>query len=168
MGRVAALGLVLAVAILGGAQAAAAATGKIVAAEGVEVQVRVDWSRVAPAASGTSRDHRTVLVAGTRGVTARASRCQVAAYRVPADGAAIVVLARRDTGSEGLPDGRGELAAMRLREQLFSCWDGRGAVGQVVLGGRIYQVNVLVGDRASRATIASALAGARSLDLAGR
>ena len=51
---------------------------------------------------------------------------------------------------------------MRLRRPLFECFDGRGAMAQIVIRGRAYQVNVLVGDRATRETVADALGVARS------
>ena len=47
----------------------------------------------------------------------------------------------------------------------FECYSGRGAAEQVVLGGKAYQVNVLVGDRASRRLVTQALLVARSFDL---
>lgn len=162
------LAAVLAAALAAGVGIAAAAAGAgTVSAGGVEVRVAPGWSRVAPAGSGTTRDYRTVLVAGTKGVIARASKCQVAAYRIPAEGAAVVVLARRDNGVDGVARDRRELNAMRLRQAIFECWDGRGAVAQIALAGDVYQVNVLVGDDASPATAAAALAAARSLDSAG-
>ena len=48
----------------------------------------------------------------------------------------------------------------------FECFSGRGAVADVLLGGKPYQVNVMVGDRASKSRVAEALAVARSFDLA--
>ena len=56
---------------------------------------------------------------------------------------------------------------MRLKRPLFECFDGRGAVAQIVIRDRAYQVNVMVGDRATRETIADALAAARSFAAAG-
>jgi hypothetical protein len=86
----------------------------------------------------------------------------VAAYRIPADGAAVVVLGWRGAASEALPRDRSELAGMRLKRPTFECSEGRGAVARIVLRGRAYQVNVMVGDRASRDTVADALVVARS------
>jgi hypothetical protein len=48
----------------------------------------------------------------------------------------------------------------------FECFSGRGASADVLLGARPYQVNVMVGDRASKPRVAEALAVARSFDLA--
>ena len=59
----------------------------------VALRIADGWARVAPAAgtTGAEADPRTVLVVGTRGVAARASQCHVASYRIPSDGAAVVV-----------------------------------------------------------------------------
>ncbi len=135
---------------------------RAIVAGAVGVRVTDDWARVAPAAAAGETDPRTVLVVGTRGVAARASRCQVSSYRIPADGAAVVVLGWRGIAPEGLPRDRGELQALRLRRPIFECFDGRGAMAQIVVKNRAYQVNVMVGDRATRETVAEALAVARS------
>ncbi len=47
----------------------------------------------------------------------------------------------------------------------FECFEGRGAVAQLGLQKHAYQVNVMVGDRATPATVAQALAVARSFNL---
>jgi hypothetical protein len=143
--------------------AAAADGGSSLTANGVAVDAPDGWSRVVAAPSARVGDPRTMLVAGTRGVAPRASECQVAAYRIPADGAAVVILGWRGPAPDGVPRDRSELAAMRLKRPTFECWDGRGAVARIVLRGRAYQVNVMVGDRASRDTVADALAVARSV-----
>ncbi|MGZ8688443.1 MAG: hypothetical protein ACXWZP_08440, partial [Gaiellaceae bacterium] len=83
-------------------------------------------------------------------------------YRIPDDGAAVVVLAWRGVAPAGLPRDRSQLVGMRLKRPLFECFDGRGAVAQIVVKGRAYQVNVMIGDRAARDTVAEALAVARS------
>ncbi len=54
-----------------------------------------------------------------------------------------------------------------LTRPLFACFDGRGAMGQIVIGNRAYQVNVMVGDRAAPRRVADALAAARSFAAAG-
>lgn len=160
MGKVAA---VLLTAALGAVGLASAADGdRLVAAGGVGVRAPEGWVRVAPSAADAAAEPRTALVVGTKGVGARPSQCQVAAYRIPAEGAAVVVLAWREGAVDLLPRDRRKLLAMRLKRPMFECWDGRGAVAQIVVRGRAYQVNVMVGDRASRDTIASALAIARS------
>ena len=160
MGRTAALIAVAALALV--SIAAAADGGLSLTANGVVVHAPDDWSRVVVAQSARVSDPRTILVAGTHGVAPRASECQVAAYRIPADGAAVVVLGWRGAASEALPRDRSELAGMRLKRPTFECWEGRGAVARIVLRGRAYQVNVIVGDRASRDTVADALVVARS------
>lgn len=144
-----------------------AATNHPVAASGVAVRVAGDWARVAPAPAASSSSVRTVLVVGTRGVAPRASECHVAAYRIPPDGAAVVVLTSRGAAPAGLPRDRSQLRAMKLTRPLFACFDGRGAMGQIVIGNRAYQVNVMVGDRAAPRRVADALAAARSFAAAG-
>lgn len=143
---------------------ARAADEHSVASGGVLVRVPGDWARITPAPAGAAAasGSRTVLVVGTQGVAPRPSECQVASYRIPADGAAIVVLGSRGTAPAGLPRDRSQLQAMRLKRPLFTCFDGRGAVAQIVIANHAYQVNVMVGDRATRETVADALAAARS------
>lgn len=53
-----------------------------------------------------------------------------------------------------------------VRRPSFECFSGRGAVTDVRLGGKTYQVNVLVGDGADDQKVGEALAVARSFDLA--
>ena len=148
---------------------ARAADDHAIAAGAVAVRVAGDWARVAPApgTAAADADPRTVLVVGTHGVIARSSQCQVASYRIPADGAAIVVLAWRGVAPAGLPRDRSQLVGMRLKRPLFECFDGRGAVAQIVMRNRAYQINVMVGDRATRDTVVDALATARSFAAAG-
>lgn len=143
---------------------ARAASDHSVVSGGVGVRVADDWARVAPApaTAPAASGARTVLVVGTQGVTPRSSECQVASYRIPADGAAIVVLGSRGVAPAGLPRDRSQLQAMRLKRPLFACFDGRGAVAQIVIRNHAYQVNVMVGDRATRETVTAALAAARS------
>jgi hypothetical protein len=74
----------------------------------------------------------------------------------------VVVIGWRGIAPDGLPRDRSELLEMRLKRPMFECFDGRGAVAQIVVKGRAYQVNVLVGDRATRDAVAGALAVARS------
>ena len=60
------------------------------------------------------------------------------------------------------------LSALKLRRGTFECFAGRGAVAQVTRRNRDFQVNVMVGDRASAETIEDALAAARSFALVPR
>lgn len=140
--------------------AAAAAGGVTVRGGGVELLLPDGWSRIQPAAQPATDDPRTVIVIGTDGVRAVDSDCQVSSYRVPSDGAVVVVIGWRDaTGaSPYLP-----LSGMKLRRGTFECFADRGAVAQVTRRGLDYQVNVMVGNRASAATIDDALAAARSI-----
>jgi hypothetical protein len=145
--------------------AGSAATGDTVRGWGVELTLPSDWAKVQPAAQAQGADPRTVLVIGTDGVRPIESDCQVSSYRVPSDGAAVVVIRWRDSVgvSAFLP-----LSGMKLRPGTFSCFDGRGAVAQVTRDGHDYQVNVLVGNRASGDTVSAALDAARSIAAASR
>ena len=121
---------------------------RLLVAHGVRLDVRAGWHDVAP------------------NVT---SECQVGAYRVPLSAAVVVIVGWRTATSGGgrMAPGRRPLGALRaVSRPSFECYAGRGAAAQVVLGHRAYQVNVLVGDRASRRLIAEALAVGRSFDLA--
>jgi hypothetical protein len=145
------------------ASGALAAVSDVARANGVQLSLPDGWSKVAPA-TDTRTDPRTLLVIGTDGVRPIASDCQVSSYRVPADGAAVVVIGWHDSiGASYLP-----LSAMKLRRGTFDCFAGRGAVGRVTRRDRDFQVNVLVGDRASDATVADALDAARSLGVSPR
>jgi hypothetical protein len=71
------------------------------------------------------------------------------------------------SGGGHLKPGRAPLAALRsVRRPSFECFNGRGAAAQVALGGRAYQINVMVGDGATTRDIADALAVVRSFNLA--
>ena len=145
------------------ASAAVAATGDAARAWGVQLTLPDGWSKVAPAADSRT-DPRTLLVIGTDGVHATQTDCQVSSYRVPADGAAVVVIGWKTSTGVSFPS----LSAMRLRRGMFDCFAGRGAFARVTRGDRDFQVSVLAGDRASNATIEDALDAARSLALASR
>jgi len=147
--------------------ALAANAGRIIASHGVRLIVPTGWQRVQ--AANDRPDPRTLLVVGTVGVRPRSSECQIAAYRVPPRGAVVVVVGWRVARSGGghLNPGRAPLQALRaVRRPSFECFAGRGAAAQVALGGKAYQVNVMVGDRATKKRVAEALAVGRSFDLA--
>ena len=97
---------------------------------------------------------------GTEGVQPVETDCLVSAYRVPSDGAVVVVIGWRDEvgGASFHP-----LSAMKLQRGTFKCFSGRGAFGRVVRRDRDFQVNVMVGDRADAATVDAALEAARSI-----
>ena len=123
------------------------------------------WSRVAAADDGPVTDPRTLMVVGTTGVVARSTRCQIAAYRVPARGAVVVIVGW--AGDALTKPGRAPLARLTaVRQPSFECFAGRGAAASLVLGDKAYQVNVLVGDRVATQRIAQALAVGRSFRLA--
>lgn len=146
-----------ALAVVGLGMAAGADT---VRGGGVELVLPDGWSKLQPAPQGVGDDPRAVLVIGTDGVRAIETDCLVSSYRVPADGAVIVVIGWRESAgvSAFLP-----LSGMRLRRGIFECFDDRGAVAQVTRRGLDYQVNVMVGDRASAETVGAALDSARSI-----
>lgn len=140
----------------------------VISANGVRLTRPPGWHRV-PATPSSIIDPRTLLVVGRAGVRPDLrSQCQIAAYRVPARGAVVVIVGWKTATSGGghLRPGRAPLKALvSVRRPSFECYGGRGAAADLALGGRAYQVNVMVGDRASRELIAEALAVARSFDL---
>ena len=127
---------------------------------GVQLTLPASWSKLAPARDPVD-DPRTLLVIGTDGSRAIESNCQVASYRVPADGAVIVVIGWRAGGGSFLPP----LSALKLRRGTFECFAGRGAAAHVSRRERDFQVSVMVGDKADAATVAAALDAARSFGL---
>jgi hypothetical protein len=145
------------------ASTAVASTGDVARAWGIQLALPDGWAKVAPA-SDSRTDPRTLLVIGTDGVHSMQSDCQVSSYRVPADGATVVVIGWKTSVGASFPP----LSAMKLRRGTFDCFAGRGAFARVTRGDRDFQVNVLAGDRASNATIEDALDAARSLALASR
>jgi hypothetical protein len=145
----------------------------VIVANGVRLVVPAGWQHVTPASPGPVTDPRTVLVVGTAGVrplsSQRLPKCEIAAYRIQTAGAAVVIVRWQSTASAGgapWTPGRAPLAKLRLvHRPSFECFSGRGAAADVLLGGHPYQVNVLVGDRASTTRVAAALAVGRSFDL---
>jgi hypothetical protein len=136
--------------------------GGAISANGVQVWAPAGWHRVPSAGAGPVTDPRTLLVVGTAGVRPHLTQCQIAAYHVPPAGAVVVIVGWKGAnGDTGL--GRTELARLRtVKRSVLECFKGRGAAATVVLGQREYQVNVMVGDRASRRRIGNALDVARS------
>lgn len=143
---------------------ASAMTGEVARAGGVQLTLPDGWSKVV-SRDTRADDPRTLLVIGTDGVKAIDSDCQVSSYRVPSDGAAVVVIGWHDSigGTSLLP-----LSAMKLRRGTFDCFAGRGAVGRLMRRDRDFQVNVMVGDRASTATIDAAFDAVKSFGLVPR
>jgi hypothetical protein len=163
----------IAVAFISLASAAAtAATGdlRVVSAHGVLVRVPVGWHRLEPTPSGIV-DPRTLLVVGTVGVGwDLTSACQIASYRVPATGAVVVIVGWKTAtsgGGDGRSTGRAPLRKLvDVSRPSFECYSGRGAAASLTLRRKAYQVNVMVGGRASKTRVGQALAVARSFDLA--
>jgi hypothetical protein len=166
--------LLFAIALAGVGQFALAATSTVLApassrtvtAHGIRLTVPSNWTRIPVASAGPVTDPKTLVVVGTPGVTATPSDCQIAAYRIPAAGAVVVVVgwtSHRYSGASGAKQGRAPLARLvRVRRPSFECFNGRGAAADVVLAGKAYQVNVMVGDRATIQVIKQALAIGRS------
>jgi hypothetical protein len=143
---------------------ASPAAGDVARSGGVQLTLPDGWSKVVSRDTRVD-DPRTLLVIGTDGVKGIDSDCQVSSYRVPSDGAVIVVIGWRDSvGGTGLLP----LSAMKLRRGTFDCFAGRGAVGRLTRRDRDFQVNVMVGDRASAATIDAAFDAVKSFGLAPR
>jgi hypothetical protein len=147
--------------------ACAGAGTHVVSSHGIQVVMPGGWSLVRPA-RGPVTDPATLLVVGTAGVHAKPSRCPIAAYRIPADGAVVVVVGWRSIGTAGgaaAQPGRAPLEGLvTVKRPSFDCFAGRGAAAYVVFGARPYQVNVLVGDRASQDQVDQALGVARSFN----
>jgi hypothetical protein len=141
---------------------------RVVSGNGVRLTVPSGWRVVRPASDAPVTDPRTLLVAGTAGVHPQASQCQIGGkYHIPADGAVVIVLGWLSSSAGGGPvnPGRAPLDHLtRVRKPMFECYAGRGAAAQVHLHGIDYQVNVMVGDRASSSRIEDALRVARSLN----
>jgi hypothetical protein len=143
---------------------ASAAAGDVARSGGVQLTLPDGWSKVVSRDTRVD-DPRTLLVIGTDGVKGIDSDCQVSSYRVPSDGAVVVVIGWRDSvGGTGLLP----LSAMKLRRGTFDCFAGRGAVGRLTRRDRDFQVNLMVGDRASSATIDAAFDAVKSFGLAPR
>lgn len=152
-----------------GSLATASGSGRIISGRGVRLVVPSGWNRVESTSDGNIIDPRTLLVVGTAGVRPRSSQCQIAAYRIPSAGAVVVVVGWNTATSGGgrLKPGRAPLRKLiAVKRPSFECFSGRGASAQLALGGKAYQVNVMVGALASKTRVARALAVARSFDLA--
>jgi hypothetical protein len=150
--------------------ATASGVSHTISGNGVKVSTPASWHSIRPMGDGAVVDPRTVLVVGTKGVApSPTSVCQIAAYRVPVEGAVVVVVRWRTlTSGGGKPTmGLAPLAALtRVSRPSFECFKGRGAAAQLGLQKHAYQVNLMVGDRATPKTVAQALAVARSFKLA--
>ena len=141
--------------------------GPALRARGVALTVPTGWHRVAPA--NDRSDPRTLLVVGTAGVMPKSSQCQIAAYRVPVQGAVVVVVGRKTATSGGgrMKPGNWPLKTLKsVKRPSFECFAGRGASASLALAGKTYQVNVMVGGSTSAQHIAEALAVGRSFRLA--
>jgi hypothetical protein len=145
---------------------ATAAPWRPVEADGVSVRLPPGWSEAQVARASATAEAETVLVVGTEALRPQKTPCLVASYRIPEDGAAVIVIARRGAASAAVPRDRSEFQALKLQREYLACFDGRAAVAQIALKNRTFQVNVLVGDRAGAHVVLQALAVARSFGLA--
>jgi hypothetical protein len=139
-----------------------ASTNELARGGGVQLSLPSSWAKVVPARDRVD-DPRTLLVVGTDGSRAVESECQVSSYRVPADGAVVVVIGWRSSvgGASFFP-----LSGLKLRRGTFECFPGRGGVARITRRDRDFQINVMVGDKADASTVADALDAARSFSLA--
>jgi len=146
----------------------AGAGGRVVSSHGVQVVVPKGWERVRPADDSPVTDPRTLLVVGTAGVHAKPSQCEIAAYRIPTSGAVVVMVGWKSVATAGgvaAKPGRAPLKKLvAVTRPSAECFAGRGAAADVLIGGKPYQVSVLVGDGATKQRVAQALAVARSFD----
>ena len=146
-----------------------ALTALHISANGVRVSVPAGWHRIAAYEDANVTDPVTVLVVGTAGVRPRSTGCQIAAYVVPPRGAVVVVVRWKRGQLPGTAPTHDDVRALArltsVRAHVFECYGGRGASAQVALGGHVYQVDVMVGGRASSRRIDDALGVARSFAL---
>jgi len=162
--RVALLAASLAALVLG-ASAGAATLENARGWGGVELGLPSGWEKVSRPPHAATGDPQTLLVIGTQGVRPVESDCLVSSYRVPSDGAVVVVIGWRDSsGVSGIQP----LSGLKLRRGTFECFAGRGGFAQVTRRNRDFQVNVMVGDRATPEAIEDALAAARSFNVVPR
>lgn len=149
--------------------ASGAGTGRITTAHGVHLTVPAGWLQVPSAGDGPVIDPKTLLVVGTAGVQPRASQCQIAAYSIPPGGAVVVIVGWKTATSGGghSKPGRAPLNQLRsVHSPSFECFHGRGAVADVALGGKAYQINVMIAARTPARIVAQALAVGRSFNVA--
>src|SRR5258705_723788 len=141
--------------------------GQTVRAHSAALTVPTGWHRVASA--NDRPDPRTLLVVGTAGVMPKSSECQIAAYRLPAHSAVVVIVGWKTATSGGgrMKPGRWPLKMLTtVKRPSLEGFPGRGALAPLALGGKAYQVNVMVGNSTSAQHVAEALAVARSFRLA--
>ena len=144
--------LLLAAFVLVSVATACSSGRRVISSHGVRVVVPRTWQQVHASASPVT-DPRTVLVVGTAGVRPKASHCPIAGYRLPPTGAVVVVVGWKRlalSGAQSQEPGRWPLKSLNgVQRPSFDCFGGRGAAATLVLGGKAYQVNVLVDDGAS-------------------
>jgi hypothetical protein len=120
--------------------------GRTLQAHGVALTVPTGWHQMASA--NDRPDPRTLLVVGTAGVMPKSSQCQIAAYRVPAQGAVVVVVGwkRATSGGGRMKPGNWPLKTLKsVKRPSFECFARRGASASLALRGKAYRVNVMVG-----------------------
>ena len=155
--------------VVGLALAALSGATHPIASHGVQMLAPAGWHQVRSAPDAPVTDPRTVLVVGTGAVHTRWSQCQLTRYDVPSGGAVVVAVrwsSVRAAGGGKLRRGRWPLQSLRtVRPHTMECFPGRAAAADLLLGAHPYQVNVMVGARATTSVVRAALAVARSFDL---
>lgn len=115
----------------------------VITAHGVRLVTPSGWQRVQAAPQDRITDPLTLLVVGTRGVRAKLVQCQIAAYRLPPEGAVVVIVgwkSLRYSGGEAMRPGRWPLARLtRVRQPSFECFKGRGAAASLILEKHAYK-----------------------------
>src|SRR5437899_494538 len=151
---------VLLAAIVFAAACDGGSSGRSISSHGVRLVVPRTWHRIEPASGGSVTDPQTLLVVGTAGVRPLASNCEIAKYRLPPARAVVVVVGWKSVATAGgapWEPGRAPLKSLlAVHRPSFECLSGRGAAADVLLAGKPYQVNVMVGDRASKPRVAEA------------
>jgi hypothetical protein len=141
-----------------------------VSSAGVSLRLPAGWAQIKPATGDPVSDPKAVLVVGTHGVRMTSSHCLlVGDYRIPADGAAVIILRWSSSHAGGGPVSAGRHALAKLtavKRPMFECYSGPGAAVQLHAGGADYEVAVLVGRHASAAVTNQALAVGRSFTVA--
>src|SRR5690242_16708050 len=120
----------------------------IVSSSGVSLRLPAGWASVIPATGDPVSDPKAVLVAGTRGVRTKSTHCLlVGDYRIPANGAAVIILRWSSSHAGGGPVSAGRDALAKLtavKQPMFECYSGPGAAVQLHAAGADYEVAVLV------------------------
>jgi hypothetical protein len=138
----------VAVALASSPTAAASSACRVLPAHGVRLAVPTGLERVLSAGDGPAIDPKTLLVVGTSGVHPRSSQCQIASYSILRP----ELSSSSSAGRPRPPPAAISSPAARRSRRCGQCAArassaSTGAVAQVALDGKAYQINVMVGDR---------------------